>query len=159
MASTTKDSPANRRRLLAYIGEVRAALRMQNWDVVLHEEVCGDEDAHAETWASDNHAVLNIRLEKDFFDLEPRGIRNTIVHELIHAQHRDVTLWWEGCTTGNEDIAVSASKSWDSDFRMYMERFVSWITDRIEGTVPMWEPMAPIPKTFEPGLWLRDRKS
>lgn len=159
MGSTTKDSPANRRRLLAYIGEVRTSLRMQNWDVILHEEVCEDEDAHAETWSSDNHAVLNIRLAADFFEMSPQGVRNTIIHELTHSQHRDVTLWWEGCTTGNEDIAESASKSWDKDFRMYMERFVSWITDRIESTVPLWDPTAPIPKTLGTGLWLRSRKS
>lgn len=155
----SSNTAANRRKLLAYIGEVRGILRMDNWDVVLHEDPCEDGDAHAETWASDNHAVINIRLQVGFFDMEPSGIRNTIVHELTHAQHRDVTLWWEGCTTGNTDIAESASKSWDLDFRMYMERFVSWVADRIEGTVPMWDPTKPAPRKLPVGCYLHARHS
>lgn len=152
-----KDTPAARRRLLAYIAEVRSVLRMDNWDIVLHAEPCEDEDAHAETWQHENHTVLNIRLHTDFFDLEPAGIRNTIVHELTHAQHRDVTRLWEKASKGA--LSETAVVAWDEEFHVHMERFVAWVADRIEHSVPMWDPVGLDRKTLPPGCFLHARPS
>lgn len=153
----TKDTPANRRRLLHYIADVRQRLRMDNWDIVLHAEPCEDEDAHAETWQHDNHTVLNIRLHRDFFDLEPAGVRNTIIHELTHAQHRDVTRLWEKASKGA--LSVTAIEAWDDEFRMHMERFVAWIADRLEDSFPLWDPQAKVPDRLPPGCFLHARPS
>lgn len=153
----SKDTAANRRRLLAYIAEVRAGLRMDNWDIVLHPQPCSDEDAHAETWQHDNHTVLNIALHPDFFDLPPDGIRNTIIHEITHAQHRDITRLWEKASKGA--LSVTAIEAWDDEFRMHMERFVAWIADRLEESFPLWDPTAPVPKTLPTGCYLHERPS
>lgn len=130
------------RRLLGYIGLVRDALRMQNWDVILHRTINETEDEFASTWQSCNHTTLNIDVSVALFQETPERIRNTIVHELTHAQHRDVTEWWEGCTTGNDDVPKSQAQSWDKDFRMHMERFVSWTANRIcdGGHIPLYSP-------------------
>lgn len=136
------------RPFLAYIGEVRDALRMQNWDIILHAEKDEDEDTNASTWQQYNYTVLNIRLGRTLFDLTPVQIRNTIIHELIHAQHRDVSMLWEACTQENSDVPASRAKSWDADFHVYMERFVAWITDRIsrDDFIPYYNPKKP-PRT------------
>lgn len=143
-----------RKRLLHYLGDVRSALRMDNWDIDLHTEFCRDEDAHAETWQVRNHTILNIRLEADFFDLDPEKVRNTLVHELTHAAHRDVSILWDDCTLNNDDIPRSHSQSWDGDFHMHMERFVSWVTARIEPTVPLWDPFRAVSGGLPPGIRL-----
>ena len=131
--------------MLGYIGVVRDALRMQQWDVILHTDPLEDDDAWAETWQSHNHATTNIRLCARFFDQTPDRIRNTIVHELIHVQHRDITILWEACTINNSGIPVNESQSWNHDFSMQMERFVSWITQRIEESIPTYDPDADYP--------------
>lgn len=148
------DTITNRRRLMAYVAEIRTALRMDNWDIVLHPEPCSEEDAHAETWQHENHTVLNITLSKGFFDLEPKGIRNTVVHELTHAQHRDVSRIWEKASRGA--LSETQLEAWDDEWRMHMERFVSWITDRIEDTMPAWDPTRPAPRKLPTGCYLHE---
>jgi hypothetical protein len=70
----------------------------------------------------------------------PGTVRNTMVHELIHAQHRDISMLWEACTVNNSAVAIAESRAWDTDFRTFMERFVSWTTARIQKTVTPYDP-------------------
>lgn len=142
---TNEHDPSLLRHMLGYIGVVRDALRMSDWDVVLMPDPLEDEDTWAETWQSHNHQLTNVRLCRNFFDQTPARIRNTIVHELIHAQHRDLTILWDACTVNNSEIPTRDSRSWNQDHSMHMERFVSWITNRIEGTVPIYDPDATYP--------------
>lgn len=107
--------------LLGYIGVVRASLRMQNWDIRLHRTPHDKEDAWAYTWTDDNHDILSIEVCPELFMANPWVIRNSIVHELIHAQHRDLAL----------KAALQVHQ---------MERFVSWATRRIEPSVPLYIP-------------------
>lgn len=148
----SSDTVTNRRRLLAYLAVVRGELRMDNWDIVLREEPCSDEDAHAETWQHENHTVLNVAISRTFFDLEPAGVRNTIVHELTHAQHRDVERIWEKASRGA--LSETQLTAWDEEWRMHMERFVSWIADRIEDSITPWDPAGPAPKKLPRGCYL-----
>lgn len=149
----SKDNTTNRKRLLHYIDLVRSHLRMSNWDVVLRDGYTDDEDAHAETWQHPNHTVLNILIGKEFFDLEPAGVRNTVVHELVHAQHRDVTRIFE---TANEGTVPALAEKLDDEFHVHMERFVAWIADRIEDTIPLWDPSAKVPRDLPRGCYLHD---
>jgi len=126
--------------ILGYIGLVRDKLRMQNWDVYLHRTVCDIEDTYAHTWQERNHFATNIELSRSVFSLPPVGVRNVVVHELVHSQHRDVNLIWEGCTQNNTDVPLSQAKSWDTDYWMHMERFVDWITRQIESSIPLYRP-------------------
>lgn len=128
------------RHLLGYIGLVRDSLRMQNWDVILHRTDHGKEDVWAHTWQEYNHTTLNIEISETLFEANPETVRNAIVHELTHAQHRDVSRLWEECALNNSSIPQSDSRAWDGDFRVFMERFVSWVTQRVEKTVPLYEP-------------------
>lgn len=148
---------ASRRRLLWYIADVRAALRMDNWDVILHPEPC-EEGNRAETWHQENHSVLNIQVAANLLDSTPDEIRNTIVHELVHAQHRDV---WAAFSSLAESDYVPAvlGRTQDQLFTVHMERFVSWVADRIEGSVPKWDPRRPIPTKLPKGCSLHERES
>lgn len=128
------------RNLLGYIGVIRAEMRMQNWDILLHREPLTEEDVWATTWQQHNHTSLNVQVAEGLYDRDPWIVRNTLVHELVHAQHRDISRLWEDCTQNNADIAQSEAKSWDGDFHVFMERFVSWITQRIEQAIPLWDP-------------------
>ena len=156
--TTQEDSPYNRRRLGAYLGEIRSLLRMDNWDIVLHEGVLEDDATHAETWQHENHHVINIRISPDFFMLEPAGVRNTVIHELIHAQHRDVSRIWDRARNC-DGVPIGASVEWDEDFRIYMERFVAWVADRLEDQFPLWDPTVPVPKEQPEGVWIHGRPS
>lgn len=131
--------PALLQHLLGYIGVVRDALRMQGWDIVLFTEPTELEDTWAETWQSYNHQTTNIKIGRTLLQQKPTRIRNTLVHELVHAQHRDVSILWEGCTVNNSEIPERDSRSWNSDFTMHMERLVSWVTQRIEDSVPLYD--------------------
>jgi len=141
------------------MGEIRDLLRMGNWDIVLHADHLDEElEAHAETWAHENAHVLNIRLDKDFFDLPPGGIRNTVIHELTHAQHRDVGRLWDRAVA-TDVLPKTISDSWDADFHAYMERFVSWVADTLESSFPLYDPYRPVPRSLPRGVWLHSRHS
>jgi len=136
---------ARLRPILGYIGLLRDSLRMQNWDIILHQTVCDEEDVHAKTWQDPNHATLNVELGEKFFEETPVRVRSHLTHELVHAQHRDVSRLWEDCTQNNSDVPESQAKAWDGDFHVFLERFVSWITARIVPTMPEFDPE----KTYE----------
>lgn len=126
--------------VLGYLGVVRESLRMQNWDIVLHRTDLQEADTWASTWSSKNHSTINIEIARCLPDSSPSLVRNTLVHEMIHSQHRDLSLLWEGCTLNNGDVPVNQARAWDSDYHMLMERFVAWITLQIEGNVPLFNP-------------------
>lgn len=128
------------RQILSYIGEVRDFLRMHNWDVILMRTVGTVEDTWAHTWQEDNHTTLCLELCKEFFDGSNTQIGDCVTHELIHAQHRDVSVLWRGCIQENTSISVDESVAWSGDFDMFMERFVSWITSRVSDYVPSYHP-------------------
>ena len=140
------------RHMLGYIGAVRDALRMQNWNIILWRTVGENEDEHANTWQETNHTTLCIELGPGLFNEPPERIRNTIVHELTHAQHRDVTALWEGCTLENEDVPKAQAKAWDVDFHIFMERFVSWVARNISPSMPEYSTKRKYPDAV--GVWL-----
>lgn len=152
--SDREHDPAKLRRALGYIGVVREAMRMQNWDVILHPGVCEEEDVHAHTWQDDNHVTINIEFGDSFPTISPAQMKNTVVHELVHAQHRDVDRLWRECTQENDDVPVSQAGGWDSDMTVFMERFVSWITDRIVPSVPDYDPEHPYEEQVAVGCWM-----
>lgn len=154
----SKSEELSRRRLIHYMADIRSRLRMDNWDLVLHEEFIQDEDSYAETWQNDNHHVLNIRICEEFFSLEPAGVRNTVIHELTHAQHRDINRLWDRISS-NQDLSKSLYEAWNEEYRVNMERFVSWVTDRIENQMPMWDPTGPAPAALPAGCYLGHRHS
>lgn len=137
------DEEKRLRHLLGYISLVRDELRMSHWDIILHREPGDDDTIHAETWQPDNHFTINIRLGPDFFDQNPAQIRNTIAHELTHAQHRDLNILWVGCTQNNDDVPLSQARSWDGDYQIQIERFVSWTTRLIAPTLSPFDHDAP----------------
>lgn len=149
----TEHDPDKLRQLLGYIGLVRDHLRMGNWDVILHPDPHDEVDCHASTWNHENHSTLNIALDAEFFDLTPVVVRNTVVHELTHAQHRDLTILWEGVTLNNDDVPQSQAKAWDVDFHIQIERFVSWTTGFIAPTVPLYLPSRKY--AARPGCYLK----
>lgn len=149
----TDHTEADLRHILGYIGVVRDALRMQNWDVTLHRHVGENEDNFAETFQATQADVLNIVLGPEFFGRPPKSIRNTVIHELVHAQHRDVSIMWELCTQQNSDLPTSQAMSWDHDFTTHLERFVSWIARAVAPTVPVYDPDGEYPLGM--GLYLK----
>jgi hypothetical protein len=145
--------------LVYYIDKMRTFCRMQNWDVCIHpQKIAIDEDTWASTWHDRNHEVLNVRFSEDFLRAAPREIQNSVLHELVHAQHRNVSELWDDCTTGNSALAVDETQVWDRDMATHMERFVSWITRTMcsTGKVPAWTGKAsgPAPE----GIWIKERE-
>ena len=128
-------------RVARYVGHVRDAMRMQAWDVNVHPNFPEEhEEAHAETWQENNHQTINIRFGRDLFNQDPEVIRNTVIHELVHAQHRDLSRQWDECVTRNLAVSAEQSMDWTGDFTMFLERFVSWVAQRLEGLeeIPEW---------------------
>lgn len=135
---TEEHDEASLRHILGYIGVVRDALRMQNWDIVLHKEIGDNEDNFAHTWQATQADMLNIVLGPRFFGRPPEAIRNTVIHELVHAQHRDVSILWSECTQNNSAIPEAEANAWDADMTNFMERFVSWVARGLAPTVPLY---------------------
>lgn len=132
------------RQLLGFIGNCRDKLRMQGWNVVLHPGKLDNPDTYASTWQANYHQTLNIELGPEFFSQTPEAVTNTIVHELIHAQHRDVSRLWERATTKGDYMGAQLASEFDLEMHTAIERFVSWLAQQIvvenPGRFPAYDP-------------------
>lgn len=145
------------RPILGYIGLVRDELRMQNWDVVLHRTATERDDVWAHTWQSREHYTTNIELGPFFFDQSEEEVRSTVVHELIHAAHRNVSDVLEERILSNPSLPVRESNNLHEEHSLQMERFVSWITRNLEDSVSRYSKSAKY--KVRPGCSLAPEKS
>jgi hypothetical protein len=140
--------------ILNYVTAAREFLRMQNWNVwVMMERLDHmDDDCFATTGQSNNHDSLQIWINHDAWgDMDDTERADTIIHELLHAQHRDVSTLWDSCTQNNSAIPTDEALAWNADFRMFMERVVSNWTRSLLPFAPQW----PGPKRVGVGVRLR----
>lgn len=126
-----------------YVAEVATLLRMQNWDIYIDADPYAGEDPDGTAWAATeqdrNHWTGIIRFSRDFFtEATPAMKRHIVVHELIHFQHRDALEVWRDCILRNDAIAEADANAYNGDFMMHLERFVSWVTCRLEHVAPVW---------------------
>lgn len=126
------------KRVLAYVTVIRDKMRMNNWDIVLMEEPC-EKDAHASMCAfSNNHHVGNLCLSEKWHDLDNVTKANTLIHELVHLQHRDLNCHWQACVDNNSGISEDEVQDWGDDFDMFLERFVCWVANMLTPHMPAY---------------------
>ncbi len=129
------------RDLMCFLTTLREHLRMQNWDIIIMNEIADNEDTDvlAAVQFPRNHTCINLYIGSTFKNLSKQIKKSTLTHEMVHAQHRDVSLLWEDCVDGNGDISSVEKTQWSADFHTHMERFVSWIAMRLEEHAPAWD--------------------
>lgn len=124
--------------VLGYLGLLREHLFMQNWKILVSEKVISDEgaeDIFACTWQLDNHYTAVIELGPKFFGLSPGEVRNTLVHELVHISHREVSDSWEEVQNSGRFSSEEMHRI-NKQFRRSMERFVSWVAGHLSESAP-----------------------
>ena len=140
--------------MLGYCGVVRDALDMQMWDVIVHPDVSEKDDIWAETWCSHNHFTINIRFGPDTPGVPDETLWDAIVHEFIHAMHRDVSQAWEAAVAYNTDYLPGILRNdYDRQFHLAMERFVDYLTRRIKTHVPVYDSTRRYPIRERCTLW------
>ncbi len=124
--------------VLVFLTRARSYLRMDNWDFIIANDAQMEDGIHAETSQTRNHTSALILLSDDWDDLSTKIKRATLLHEMIHAQHRDVSEIWNDCINNNDDISQNEANAWTSDFGMHLERFVSWTTGMLLPGCPQY---------------------
>lgn len=131
-------SQAESDRLLAYFGQVRDAMRLSQWDILLMQEQPDDEDVILDMTPVDNHFTVQVRISRHWASQPVLVKQDTVVHELIHCMHRDVTDIWFQMTHGNTAVSVDVNGLVQNAWRMAIERMVSHLARLISPTVPAW---------------------
>lgn len=76
---------ASRRRLLTdYVGDLADRLHLADWHIAVNFDVPAAEDAYAEIVPHSNQRRAEIRVGSSFDSLDLAGVRQTLVHELLH---------------------------------------------------------------------------
>lgn len=93
----TRIPPDERRERIKHIQpyweEVSVKLGLGDWDLRIMWEPPGDPEAEAAVERITGQKVARIYLADGFFDNDPEGQRNTVIHELLHCHLRPM---WEG---------------------------------------------------------------
>jgi hypothetical protein len=128
--------------LMLYLTALRSQMRMDNWNIIVMKEHADSEEdgVMASSLFPENHSVINLYLSSGWSKMREEQKSSTLCHELIHAQHRDVADLWDKASRGA--LSETAHEAWDQEFRMFMERFVSWIEERIRPNIPGWDEIA-----------------
>lgn len=122
-------------RIGMYLTTVRDRLRLNQWDITLMAKPA-PKDCHAAVQPQTNHHIAQMRLSREWMEMSEEQKKNTLIHEMIHLGHYDMDLVWQGCVNENSGISKDDAHAWDTDFHMYLERFVSDVTRWLEDTLP-----------------------
>jgi len=79
-------TPARRKYVAEYLADAQLALRLSDWEITLVFGVHSDPegDTLATMTANEDQRRATMRFGKEFFDLNPNEMRQTIIHEMIH---------------------------------------------------------------------------
>jgi hypothetical protein len=83
---TLQWSPARRKYVAEYLADAQLALRLSDWEITLQFGVTSDPDGDtlATMTAYEDQRRATMRFGKDFFDLSPAEMRQTLIHEMLH---------------------------------------------------------------------------
>ena len=75
---------ADRKSMAGYVTVLQEQLRLRDWDIKVNFDEEGSDDAYADITPHLNQKRAEIRFGDAFFELDPVGVRHTLVHELLH---------------------------------------------------------------------------
>lgn len=134
-----REPNAAEEEVLRYLTELRSWLRLDQWDIILHEPET-DPDLWASVTTSDNHWTASLYMNWDrWATATPEQKCNTLLHELIHLAHRTVTDVWSELAS-SPALSAREGEAADDRWHLQMERFVSWVTGQIQQRpdIPSW---------------------
>lgn len=133
-------TPELRAALVTYIDMTRRALHLGDWQIDIRFDA--DEDDAAATDLVDGRRCATIRFPADgdgFLDATPEDQRETVVHELLHCLHGEITWMCESDLA--EVLADDTHRLWMLSFRRAMELTV----DRLAGLLAPHLPAPDLP--------------
>ena len=79
-------TPARRKYVAEYLADAQVALRLADWEITLQFGVHSDPDGDtlATMTANEDQRRATMRFGKEFFDLNPNEMRQTLIHEMLH---------------------------------------------------------------------------
>ena len=119
---------------------VRDHMRLTQWDLIIMGDPCEDDTIMAVT-PCENHYTAQIQVCKDWSDVPDLSKIDTIVHELIHLMHRDLSDLIDDMTYGDSASSRDNTNNCQGSYRRIMERMVSHLTRLIADGLEMeWPP-------------------
>lgn len=121
-----------------YLGTIAPMLSLRDWTIKLNKEPADDEDVLAHCHVTDGRRHIQIWLSKDFASEDPSVIRQTLVHELLHA-HLDVFMATAQKTLRNPLGQVTYSVV-EAVIRRDTELVVDTLADAVASLLPEFVP-------------------
>lgn len=126
----------DRRALCGYVREIADKLELRDWTICIGHEPC-TEGLAAEIHCTDGAKQARITFSFGFRDKDPEEQRETVVHELIHAQH--ATCWHMVQSDLSEALGKPTYYLFCDSYRRGMEHMVDALAKAIAPHMPLVE--------------------
>lgn len=77
-------TPARRKAVAEYLAMLQLALRLSDWEILVEFDKPCEEGAVATMTQFEDQYRAAMRFAKDFFDMSPGEMRQTLAHEMLH---------------------------------------------------------------------------
>lgn len=126
-----------------YLWDLRAALRLDHWDVYLSAKAAAS-DCFASVFPTEGRYVAEVRVRPDFWTgLDADQKRMVLTHELLHLVHRSLTeATRKSLHTSGYLPRRTYALVWEQ-VRLESELMVDHLTGVIAPTMPAWTGNAP----------------
>lgn len=134
--------------ILRFLTLARSYLRLDQWDVILMKEPPEEDDVVMEVTPQANHFTTQLRVCKDWAKQPDSSKRDTIIHELLHLLHRDISDVFDDATYGNTAVSVDACGLINQRWTLAEERVVSHLSKLLADG---WDQRWPAPASTQAG--------
>lgn len=126
----------DRRALLEYVRWVANEIELRDWTVELDRDAC-DDDRAGHAVCIDGQRHVTVAVNANFRGYSPEEQRETIVHELLHAQH--AVCWRMVQTDLAEPMGKIAYYVFCDSYRRAMEYTVDALSKALAKHMPLIE--------------------
>lgn len=131
-------TPEQHESLSRYVRECADALGLRDWEVILDDDPCDDEDHAASVSCIYERRIAHVQVTADWMGLPPTEQRHVVAHELAHI-HMDADLYYLHEVLPSL-IGATTWSAIEAAVRRLHEQGVDGIASGLEVGLPLWVP-------------------
>jgi len=124
--------------LARYIRDCADIVGLRDWEVVLDDGYCEDDDIAAHVYSVRERRIAHITVAENFITMPAHEQRHVIAHELVHV-HMDADLdYLDDFLPG-----LVGSSAWTpirAALRAFHEQGIDGVSVGVEAALPLWKP-------------------
>lgn len=113
-----------KKQLERIVRDWQSRLGLERWDISIRwDRSLENSDAYAEIKVHETYDQASIYFEATLLNQSERIVTATVIHELLHALHRDIDQAWKSATGAlHPDANVQADARYYSVYEAFIDR-------------------------------------